>query len=63
MNPSDDYWKWRRERDLFTALDSQQDVQQEERVEELGKELKPPKQAITRQEHEHELIKLANKWI
>ena len=61
MSPSDAYWKWSRERDAFTALNSHQDVQQEERAEELGKELKPPEQAITRQEHKHELIKLANK--
>ena len=50
MSSSNDRWKWHREEDLFTDLDSFQAAQQEERIEQFGKPLKPPEKTISWEE-------------
>ena len=62
MSSSNDHWKWRREKDLFTDLNYYQAAQQEERIEQFGKALKPPEHAISWKEVWEKHITLARSW-
>ena len=50
MYSSIEYWKWRQEKDLLSDLELIRAAEQDERIEQLGKRLKPPDKPISREE-------------